>query len=234
MGRKIFVSYKYGDTLVKNLHKRDLIWMGGQIQLVARTTRARDYVDELQKKIGEENINLGEKDGESLQDFEDSTIETALKRKIFRSSVTIVIISKGMKDVSKNEKDQWIPWELSYSLRTVQREDCSSQKNAVLGVVLPDETGLYEWFYTSNPDCNSITYQTGQLFKILRDNMFNILEKKYRECNGTKIHTTDEPSFIKTVKWDDFMFSDTYNFYINKAIEIKNNVEFYDVHINLD
>ena len=234
MGRKVFVTYKYGDTLVRNLHKRDLIWLGGQIQFVSRATRVRDYVDELQKKIGEENINMAEKDGESLEEFADSTIETALKKKIFRSSVTIVIISKGMKDVRKNEIDQWIPWELSYSLRIVQREDCSSQMNAVLGVVLPDETGLYDWYYTSNPACNSITHNTWQLFKILRDNMFNVLEKEYRECNGAKIHTTDKPSFIKTVKWDDFMLSDTYNFYINKAIEIKNNADLYDVHINLD
>jgi hypothetical protein len=148
--------------------------------------------------------------------------------------VTIVIISKGMKDMSKNEIDQWIPWELSYSLRIVQREDCSSQMNAVLGVVLPDEMGLYDWYYTSNPHCNSITHQTGQLFKILRDNMFNILEKEYRECNGTKIHITDEPSFIKTIKWDEFMNGNNFNVYIDKAIEIKDNAELYDVHIKLD
>ena len=210
MGRKVFVSYKYGDTLVKDLNKKEFINMGGQIHYIARATRARDYVDELQKKIGDDHINLGEKDGESLEDFEDSTIETALKKKIFQSSVTIVIISKGMKETSKSETDQWIPWEVSYSLRVVKREDSTSQMNAVLGVVLPDENGSYNWYYSPNSECNCITHYTNKLFKILSKNMFNILETKFRECNGIKIHITDEPSYIKTVDWDTFIIEGNY------------------------
>lgn len=233
MGRKVFVSYKYADEKVAKL--KDYFWeeVDGEFKFNWRKTRVRDYVDLLQEKIGIDNMNLGEKDSESLEDFSDQYIETELKRRIRQCSVTIVMISKGMKTIEQ-EKNQWIPWEISYSLRTVPTGSYTKQMNAVLGIVLPDEYGTYDWYYRENPNCNSVTHFTGQLFKILRDNMFNIQDKVFRECNGSKIHVTDEPSFIKTVKWEDFMTGNKYNDFIDKAIEIKNNKILYDVHINLD
>ena len=88
-------------------------------------------------------------------------------------------------------------------------------------------------YYTSNSECNCTTHHTSQLFNILSDNMFNILEKEFRVCNGLQIHTKDEPSFIKTIKWDDFKNGNSYNNYIDKAVEIKDDEESYDVHVNL-
>lgn len=78
------------------------------------------------------------------------------------------------------------------------------------------------------------THHTGQLFKILKDNMFNIRKKEFRECCGSRIHTKNEPSFIKTVKWCYFMNGNNYEECIGKAIEIKDNEDLYDFHINLD
>lgn len=222
MGRKIFVSYKYKDELVAKLKNTYYDEVDGEMKWVTRKTRVRDFVDVLQDLIGKDNMNLGEKDGDSLEDFADSTIEDKLKDKIFQSSVTIVMISKGMKDPSQVEKDQWIPWEISYSLKTVPRENQTSKMNAILGVVLPDETGDYNWYYRNNSDCNSITHFTNQLFKMLKGNMFNLKEKSTRECNGTTINISDEPSFIKTVKWDDFN-NPSYNNYIDEAVKIKDN-----------
>jgi len=234
MGRKVFVSYKYKDEKVAKLSDAFYEEVNDVIQWIFRNTRVRDYVDLLQDKIGRSNTNLGEKDGESLEDFSDEEIETLLKQRIRQCSITIIVISKGMKETLKSEKEQWIPWEISYSLRVVPTGGYTKQMNAVLGVVLPDETGNYTWYYTSNPDCNSISHHTAQLFKILKNNMFNILEKEFRECNGTKIHTKPEPSFIKTVKWDDFMNGNNYSIYIDNAYDIKDDAKDYDVHINLD
>ena len=234
MGRKVFVSYKYKDEKVAKLQDAFYEEVNNTMQWNYRNTRVRDYVDKLQDKIGRDNINLGEKDGESLDDFSDSQIETLLKQRIRQCSITIVVISKGMKKNGETERDQWIPWEISYSLRVVPTGGNTKQMNAILGIVLPDETGNYNWYYTSNPNCNSITHHTSKLFKILKDNMFNITKAEFRECNGTKIHTKDEPSFVKTVKWDDFMNGNYYNSYIDKAIEIKDDAESYDVHVNLD
>ena len=133
------MSYKYADTLVKDLGVYEKNIWG---QMVRVDTKVRHYVDKLQEKIGKDNINLGEKDGESLAEFSDTTIETVLKSKIRQCSITIVLVSKGMK-TDQPEKDQWIPWEVSYSLRTVPNGNYTKQMNAILGVVLPDETGLY-------------------------------------------------------------------------------------------
>ena len=233
MGRKVFVSYKYKDTQVLSMNKKDILALGGKLFFQDRPTRVRDYVDELQEIIGRDNINLGEKDGESLNDFANETIKSSLKDKIFNSSVTIVIISKGMKDNSIVEKEQWIPWEISYSLRVTTRSDRTSRMNAVLGVVLPDETGTYDWYYTSNPECNSVTHKRGQLFDILKSNMFNMKKPSTRECNGSTI-TLGESCFIKTVKWKEFIYKNNYNYYIEKAIEIKDNIDLYNLKIELD
>lgn len=234
MGRKIFVSYKYADEKVAKLQDAYYEEVNGRLQWNYRPTRVRDFVDKLQEKIGTDNINMGEKDGESLDDFSNEQIETLLKQRIRQCSITIVIISKGMKEEGKSERDQWVPWEVSYSLRVVPTGGNTKQMNAVLGVVLPDETATYNWYYTENPNCNSVTHHKGQLFKILRDNIFNILEKEIRNCNGSEIHENDEPSLIKTVKWADFMNGNNFEYYIKKAVEIKDNEAAYDVHVNLD
>ncbi|MBL7854720.1 MAG: TIR domain-containing protein [Cyclobacteriaceae bacterium] len=234
MGRNIFVSYKYGDTSVNSLNKCDYKFINGRIQTVPRGTRVRDYVDELQMKIGEEHVNLGEKDGESLERFKDSTIQSELKKKIYKSSVTLVMISKGMKDLDVPENDQWIPWEISYSLRVVKREDSTSQMNAILGIVIPDENNSYLWYYETDPFCQCIHHRTERLFDMLSKNMFNIKNKKFRECNGIQIHTAEEPSFIKTITWDEFMNGDNADFYIEKAITIRDNAGYYDIQVNMD
>jgi len=204
MGKKIFTSYKYADPNVR------------AIQGVNPTT-ARDYVDILQTKIdASDHINKGEDDGEDMGTLADSTIASKLGDKIFDSTVTIVFISKGMKN-STPENDQWIPWEISYSLREQSRQGINSKTNAMLGVVLPDQLGSYDWYYRHNPDCNSTTHMTNQLFTILRENMFNIKTPQTRTCNGTTIYE-GESSYIKTAKWDDFIGS--INWYIDKALEI--------------
>jgi hypothetical protein len=234
MGRKIFVSYKYKDEKVAKLQNYYYEEVDGIMKFNERNTRVRDYVDKLQEKIGRDNMNLGEKDGESLADFTDQQIETVLKQRIRQCSITIVMISKGMKELIKSEKEQWIPWEISYSLSVVPTGGNTKQMNAVLGVVLPDETGTYDWYYKENPQCNSLTHFYRQLFKILQDNMFNIFNKDIRDCNGSKIHQNPEPSLIKTVKWHDFMDGNNHEYYINRALEIKDNAKAYDVHVNLD
>lgn len=204
MGKKIFTSYKYADSNVRAIQG-------------THPTTVRDYVDILQSKIdSSDHINKGEDDGEDMSTLADSTIASKLGDKIFDSTVTIVFISKGMKE-NTPETDQWIPWEISYSLREQSRQGVNSKTNAMLGVVIPDQLGTYDWYYRHNPDCNSITHFTGQLFAILKENMFNIKNPQTRVCNGTTI-TEGEASYIKTVKWDDFTGS--INWYIEKALEI--------------
>jgi hypothetical protein len=202
MGRKIFISYKYKDTNVRQIYD---IW-----HYQNRNTKVRDYVDILQSLIGEENVNKGEKDGEDMSVLEDSTIQSVLGDKIYDSSITLVLISPNMKDPNLSETEQWIPWEISYSLREQSRNGRTSKTNAVMAIVLPDANNSYDYYIQEHtcPYCNSRTLLTGRLFKILSVNMFNRYHPTYSTCPH---HTennrpeTGECSYIPSVKWDDFV-----------------------------
>lgn len=223
MGRKIFVSYKYADTQVQDLNVyEDSLWFGRQkVQ-----TKARHYVDELTDILEEEDhIYKGENDDESLEGFSDETIASKLRDKIYDSSITIVLVSKGMKTYEA-EKDQWIPWEISYSLKEYKRNGRTSLSNGILAVVLPDEWGSYEYYITSDTTCDCITLNTPILFQILKDNMFNVKEPNRRLCNGSYVYTGDS-SYIRSVKWSDFKSDPDY--YLNKAIELRDKKEDYNI-----
>ena len=138
--------------------------------------------DKIEEIIGVENIYKGERDGEDLSYFKDETIESRLRNKIYDSSLTIVLISKNMNDRSKNESDQWIPWEVSYSLKETSRknksgESVTSRSNAMLAVVLPDGDNSYTYYFESKSCCNGgcTTHHTDKLFEIIRKNKFNNL-----------------------------------------------------------
>lgn len=217
MGKAIFVSYKYSDSKVF------------QLPGIFGITTARDYVDELADLLEQgDYLYKGEDDGESMGTLQDSTIASKLGDKIFRSSVTIVLISKGMRNEYVQDKDQWIPWEISYSLKEQSRDGGNSKTNAVLAVVLPDEFGSYTYYITENPSCNSITYHTNTLFEILRLNMFNHKKKEenIRHCNGAKIYE-GSPSYIPSVKWGNF--KNNIDYFIGLAVTARQNINEYEL-----
>lgn len=110
MGKKIFVSYKFADNQVENLS-------------IYENSTVRDYVTKFEEILDpSDNIYKGESDGEDLSNLSEATIWEKLKDRIYDSSVTIVFISPGMKESWKTERNQWIPWEISYSLKEVSRK----------------------------------------------------------------------------------------------------------------
>ena len=223
MGRKIFISYKYADTNVRQIPN-----------ILLRKTRVRDYVDKLQDLIGEENINKGEKDGEDLSVLEDTTIQSILGDKIYDSSITLVLISPNMKEPYKSELDQWIPWEISYSLREQTRNGRQSKTNAVMAIVLPDANNSYEYFLREHscPYCNSITYMTNTLFKILSANMFNRYRPTYSTCTHHNTPPeTGEFSYIPCVTWDNFVADIDGN--LKRVEKIKDNICLYNIKKNI-
>lgn len=97
MGRKIFVSYKYADNQVEDLFTGD-------------NATVRDYVTELESIIDSSNhIYKSEGEDEDLSDLDEETIWQKLRDRIYDSTITIVLISPGMKEDGKSDRDQWIP-----------------------------------------------------------------------------------------------------------------------------
>ena len=230
MGHKIFVSYKYADSDVRRITNN---WY--------TTDTVRTYVDKLEEYISRvsEHIYKGETDGEDLSALSEDVIWNKLKDRIYDSTLTIVIISKGMRNRYLRDRDQWIPWEISYSLKEVSRKNISgnmvtSSSNAMLAIILPDRNGSYEYF-TYNKSCcsNPCRYlKTDFLFEIMRKNMFNIKSVDSKMCNdGSTVYFGDS-SYISSVKWDDFIKEP--ETYIDKAYDIQSKIEKYNVCKELD
>lgn len=222
MGRKIFVSYKYHDSLVKKLPNY-------------YCTTARDYVTEFENKLdSSDHIYKGESDGEDLSKLSEKTIWEKLKDRIYDSSITIVFISPNMKDLSKFEKDQWIPWEVSYSLKEMSRKNSNgdaitSKSNAMIAVVLPDYLGSYSYFLERQICCgNGCTLiHTDRTFKIVRKNMFNYKKAIKENCEKGSVIWYGTTSYIQAVKWCDFITD--INKYIDAAVERQTHIEDYDI-----
>ena len=223
MGRKIFVSYKYADDQVENLNR----WENSTV---------RDYVDQFERMVDySDDIYKGESDGEDLSKLSESTIWGKLKDRIYDSSVTIVFISPDMKDVSKPECDQWIPWEISYSLKECSRKNkngdpITSHSNAMMAVVLPDQNGSYSYYLEDRTCCITpcTIHKIGQLFRIIRENKFNrVKDQDKRTCINKDTIWYGPCSYIEAVKWSAFILN--YQYYIDQAIDRQNHIDEYDI-----
>lgn len=225
-GHKIFVSYKYADNHVANLSIFD-------------NSTVRDYVNEFERRLDKsDHIYKGESEGEDLSYLSEEQIWSKIKDLIFDSTLTIVFISKGMRDLYVPEREQWIPWEVYFSLRTQTRKrmDGSTYKsnpNAMLGVVLPDEGGSYSYYYEAKSCCQETCTlnRTDLLFDILSRNMFNKINAEARICSTGRKSWLSEHSYIKTVKWSDFI--NKINGEVEESYDRQARINEFDIHVKL-
>ena len=215
MGKKIFVSYKYADSDVAPL-------------LGYYRTTVRSYVDELENYFDHtDHIYKGESDDEDLSWLSENAIWEKLKDRIYDSTVTIVMISPNMRETNRSDRSQWIPWEISFSLKETTRNDRTSHTNAMLAIVLPDSFGSYD-YYLTHESCGSTTHHTDRLFKIIRENKFNILNPNRRICSQCGcFHYYGDYSYIEATKWCDFINSPDY--FVNKAVKRQENKDLYKI-----
>lgn len=150
LGRKVFVSYKYEDNDVK------------KIPDVTQPTWPCDYVDYIKNKVlSDDDIYKGEDSDQDISSWSEDDIWEHLKEKIYDSTITIVLISPNMKEPGKWQRSQWIPWEISFSVRETTRNNRTSHRNAILAVILPDQNGSFDY------------YEKNELFPILKSNIDN-------------------------------------------------------------
>lgn len=222
MGRKIFVSYKYADDKVANLP-------------FSSNSTVRDYVTVFENLIdSSDHIFKGESDGEDLRGLSEDTIWEKLKDRIYDSSITIIFISPGMKEIGKLDKDQWIPWEVSYSLKETSRRNkngdpVTCKTNAMIAVVLPDTYGSYSYYLEERNCCTygCTTHHTEVLFRIIQENKFNLKDAKRWSCSQNRINWSGEFSYIEAVRWCDFR--NDYDRYIDAAYERQKNLDSYNI-----
>ncbi len=225
---KIFISYKYKDKYVRQKDSYSLTDWIVEIEGGNYST-ARDYVDDLMQNVLTDHINKAEQDNEDLSSLSEETIEQKLYDRIYDSTVTIVLLSKKMKE-EKDEKEQWIPRELAYSLKETTRSDRTSRTNGILAIALPDENDSYD-HAVIHRDCGARSWRTGSFFHIIRANMFNRHPDKRNSkiCDQcfTHHHYGDDHSYIHPVKWDDFIKDP--NKYIELVLDLKDRVEEFDL-----
>lgn len=223
MGKKIFVSYKYADDQVKDL-------------VLGENSTVRDYVDEFEEKLdSSDNIYKGESEGEDLSNLSDDTIWEKLKNRIYDSSVTIVFISPGMREKWKSDRDQWIPWEVSYSLKETSRKNkngdsVTSHSNAMIAVVLPDENDSYTYYLEAKNCCSGgcTMHHTNKLFEIIKKNKFNrIKNASKRTCDNNDTIWSGTCSYIEAVKWSNFI--EDYQKYVNSAVNRQEHIDEYNI-----
>ncbi|MBQ9971700.1 MAG: TIR domain-containing protein [Elusimicrobiaceae bacterium] len=217
MGKKIFISYKYEDYNVAPL-------------LSVGVTRSRNYVDRLEEVLkGLEHVCKCEHDGEDLSNLSDEAIWEKLRDRIYDSSVTLVLVSPNMKDPSKRERDQWIPWEVSYSLKETTRQDNTSHTNALVAIVLPDKNGSCD-YYLENKNCcltGCRLHHTDILFPILRKNKFNFSKPDKKSCVRGDTIWHGNCSYIEAVCWQNFISNP--NLYIDKACDRQEHMDEYEI-----
>lgn len=222
MGRNVFVSYKYADSNVAPIG-----WK--------YNCTARDYVNELMTILRNNgHAYFGEDDKEDLSHLSDEQIYEKLKNRIFPTSCTIVLISPNMKESWVKERDQWIPWEVYYSIKETTRGDYTSRRNAMLAVVLPDRNGSYSYALENKSCCSRtcVSHHREWMFTILRENMFNKRNGIKNVCNQNDIVWYGDYSYIPMIKWCDF--TTNVDHYIETAENIKEHAYEYDLHIKVD
>lgn len=224
---KVFVSYKHRDTQV--------LQIPGQVVSEYGLTTPRNYVDMLDiwmTKMG--HICKAEDPGVDLSGLSPETIVNKLADRIYDSTVTLVLMSKGMHDFGKAENEQWIPWEISYSLHEYSRGNRLCATNAMIAVVLPDEYGSYNYFTTDHncPACKAHIWHINRMFKILRMNMFNKKQPNLFSCQSvfcgmTNLHKGSDHSYIQPIRWIDFISN--INGYISLALQRHEHINDYNL-----
>ena len=235
---KVFISYKYGDDQVsQNLDRKYWAEETDEITgIIKKETKAtgRAYVNFLEEQIGKENILKSEKQNESLKGKSEEQIWEILKPKVHDSTVTLIIITQGMKDLNEVESEQWIPNEIRYSLWEVDRGEKTSTTNALLGVIIPNRDNNYDYIYEkSNCQCcghiKMLNKQNNQyLFNILKGNIFNRKNDSGSHCNGcgSTIFTGDH-SYLYLVTFNDFIGRSQEH--IENSLRIKGNWNQYNI-----
>ena len=186
MARKTFISYKYSES--------------------------RELRDKIINRLGSDATYYKGENGYSkdMSSYTYLTIKEYLKKMIYDTSVTIVILSPNMKT------SEWIEWEIEYSLKAISRNDRTSNTNGIVCVVKKDPYFGYSWLkdYYGN-------WKTSNLFPIIKENRNNAkdtLINAYLGFSQNYIDIITEEEFLRCPQK-----------YIEEAYEKSRNISRYNI-----
>lgn len=176
MARKTFISYKFSE--------------------------AQNLRDEILKALGDDgSYYQGEtSDSPDLTDTSTENIKKNLADMMYKTSVTIVILSPNIK------KSDWIDWEVEYCLKEISREGRKSKTNGIVGVVQKINRN-YDWLVTKNTKDDGCTVRTVSkepLLDIINNNRFN-RENHGHACDDCKTYSQLDGSYIAIIDEEDFL-----------------------------
>ncbi len=219
MGRNVFISYRYGDC---DVH---------QFPNSHHETTSRDYVNVIKKILEETQFYYfrAERDGDDLTGWKDDEIKKKLADLMFYTSITIVLITPRMfKNIS--ERNQWIPWEISYSLGNKQRATGTSNMNAILAVVIPDRKGSYRYALHRTKKFKYVREEA--FFEIILRNMFNKNDSYAPVDEYGNRRYIEGDSYIALATWGEFCNGPEY--YLDVAINNRGNWNQYQITKRID
>lgn len=190
MDKRVFISYKFGE--------------------------GNRYRDKLINRLGQGNYKyLGEtKSSQDLSHLNDAAIGSLLSDKLYTTHVTVVLITPNI------NSSNWIPWEISYSLRLINRAFRNSTRNGIIAVVVP-QNNKYDYVITRTNEGREIN--TSVLPRIISNNMFNPSSIS-RHDSGDK----EFGSYISIYQWDEFC--NDMNNIINQAyLKAINMIDMYNI-----
>ena len=200
MACKTFISYKYSE--------------------------AKDLRDDIIKSLGPDaQFYKGEySESPDLSDETTERIKKKLSDMLHGTSVTIVVISPHMKE------SKWIPWEIKYCLKEITRDDKTSHRNGLVGVVQKVD-GSYDWFISSqyNEHCHGyvLNFARDLLPEIVSQNIWNSNPPR-THCKSCRIFDWDVGSYMSVITEDEFLRDPS--FYIERAFDKANNhIDEYDI-----
>ncbi len=167
MVKRVFISYKYPEGA------------GYRDRLISKLE------DGSYKYLGETNKTT------DISSLNEAAIGSILSDKIYSTHVTVILISPSIL------QSDWIPWEVSYSLREISRANRNSSRNGTVAIVLPDQNGSYDYAITKTNTGNTI--HTLRFPNIINNNMFNATEESRHEISSKEFG-----SYISIYRWNEF------------------------------
>lgn len=216
---RIFVSRRYNDSSVKKIGDNQQTIVG-------------DYVDQLEDLLPDCELTYftNSSDGSDLHNMldDENKIFKLLRDKIGPTEITLVLVSKGMRVRDRDVREQWIPWEVAYSLSN-QQPHAGGRPNGSITVYLPDENGSTAYGLTYHNDCVTVHYEP--LFPIIFDNNFNYKQEVMKKtADGFDMHYPG--GYCISLTWS--KFKENPEHWINSALKNRDNQSSYNLYDRVD